>query len=134
MSITPETTALAVFRLFIADVDPDNQVLDDTHAGLFLSLYGVDPTDIPPSGRWSIRRAAADALDAIAVSETLVGKVIRTQDLSTDGTKVAASLREQAARLRTLADEEEEAELDATDAHSDFGVVEFAPYPFPARW
>lgn len=47
---------------------------------------------------------AADALDAIATSEVLIGKKISTQDLSTDGPAVAAELRKQAAALRARAD------------------------------
>lgn len=49
------------------------------------------------------RLAAADALDAIAASEVLVSKKIRTQDLSTDGPAVAAELRALAQRQRDLA-------------------------------
>lgn len=83
-------------RLLIADVDPDRQLLDDAQLAGFLRIEAEVP-----------KRAAAAALDAIATSELLVSKVIRTQDLSTDGAKVAAELRARADRLRAQADDAE---------------------------
>lgn len=65
----------------------------------------------------SIKRAAAQALDTIADNEALVSKAIRTQDLQTDGAKVADSLRKRAASLR--------AQADAADDAADDGFVEF---------
>jgi len=121
-------TALETFRLLISDTDTERQVLDDATAGGFLAMFGVATPAFDTYPVWSIRRAAAEALDAIAVSETLVGKVIRTKDLSTDGTKVAAELRAQADRLRARADDEEDA---AAGAYSGLSVVEFSPWPWP---
>ena len=94
-------------RLLIADVGTE-QILTDGQVGGFLDLNDAN-----------VRRAAADALDAIAISEALVSKVIRTQDLATDGSKVAATLQARAAQLRLQAD--------AADADVDGGlqVVEF---------
>jgi hypothetical protein len=69
-----------------------------------------------------VRRAAADALDTIATSEVLVSKVIRTQDLSTDGAKVADALRKQAQVLRQQADAADAAEDDGF-----FDVVDTLP-------
>ncbi len=86
-------------RLLIADTDEANEVLDDFQINGFLSLNDGN-----------VRRAAADALDAIADSETLVSKVIRTQDLNTDGSKVADSLRKHADRLRQQADSDDDTE------------------------
>lgn len=51
--------------------------------------------------------AAARCLEAIAVSEVLVGKRIQTQDLSTDGAKVAAELRALAKQYRDRARDED---------------------------
>lgn len=79
-------------RLLIADTDPDRRVLDDDDVLAFLDVEGG-----------SVKLAAAQALDSIASSEVLVGKVIRTQDLSTDASKVAAELRAHAASLRVQA-------------------------------
>jgi hypothetical protein len=91
-------------RLLISDVDPDRRVLSDDDVVGFLDVEGG-----------VVKLAAAQALDAIASSEALVGKVIRTQDLSTDGAKVAESLRAHAALLRGQ----------AADEDGSFDVVEF---------
>lgn len=123
-------TALSTLRLLIADVDPDRQLITDDQATGYLALHGItDPTnpdgdDDPP--RWRIRAAAADVLDAIATSEALVGKVIRSQDVTTDGAKLAAELRAQAANHRALA----AAEQAAAEAEDDPGLVvlEFHPW------
>ena len=92
-------------RLLISDVDPNNLVLTDAQVTGFLAINDGN-----------VRRAAADALDTIATSEVLVSKVIRTQDLSTDGTKVATVLRDQAKALR--------AQADAADSAADDGVFD----------
>lgn len=83
-------------RLLIADQDPENQIFPDGVLQEYLDLN---------KGR--TRRAAADALDAIATSEALISKVIRTQDLQTDGAKVADALRQHADRLRQQEDEDD---------------------------
>lgn len=80
---------IADARHLIADLDPDARVLTDEQIGTYLRLNGG-----------SVRLAAADMLDAIAVSEVLVSKVIATQDVSADGAKVADSLMKRAASLR----------------------------------
>lgn len=113
-------------RLLIADVDETRLVLTDDMIEGYLARYGVEPAG-PVTPRAPITRAAADALDAIATSEALVGKVMRTADgISTDGAKVADALRRQAAALRAQADQE-----DATDDVNDgsaFEVAEFHPH------
>ncbi|MFC8732176.1 hypothetical protein ACFT5B_06940 [Luteimicrobium sp. NPDC057192] len=114
------TTAAGQVRLLIADVGV-TQILDDAQITGYLAAYGLTPTS-PASERAGIRRAAADALDAIATSEALVSKVIKTQDLSTNGAQVADALRNHAATLR------DQAATDDDDA-SWFGVAEFQPYP-----
>jgi hypothetical protein len=90
-------------RLLIADVSTDDtkRLLGDDAVTGFLTMNAGN-----------IKRAAADALDAIADSEALVSKVIRTQDLQTDGAKVADSLRKHADRLRAQADTADDAEDD----------------------
>lgn len=96
-------------RLLIADVD-DDPLIDDEQLAGYLALNDD-----------SVRRAAADALDAIADSETLVSKKIRTQDLQTDGPATATSLRAHAARLRAQADADE----------SFVEIIDFAPSACP---
>lgn len=87
------TTALGKVRLLIADLDESAFIFTDDILNGYLSLNAD-----------SVHRAAADALDAIATTEVLLAKKIRTQDLSTDGPAVAAELRKQATGLRAKAD------------------------------
>lgn len=123
------TQATGQVRLLISDVDQQNEILSDDMIAGFLSRYGV-AADGPTTPRGPVSRAAADALDTIATSEALVGKVIRTGDgLSTNGATVADALRKHAAALRARALEEDE---DDGTAGGYFGVAEFQPYPYPA--
>lgn len=102
------TTPLGKARLLSADLDPANPLLTDEQLNGYLALHSDNPY-----------RAAADALDAMATSEVLLSKKIRTQDLSTDGPAVAAELRKQASYLRGKAD--------ADDALADGGYFEIVP-------
>lgn len=83
------TTPLGQVRLLIADVDEGNEVLTDPMLEGYLLLTGDN-----------VRLAAAQALDAIAVSETLVSKVMTTLDVTTNGAVVANALRAAATELR----------------------------------
>ena len=87
-------------RLIISDPDGPDALLDEGSIAGFIDLNGGN-----------LRLAAADALDAIATSEVLVSKKIRTQTLSTDGPAVSAELRALADRQRALA----QAAVDAED-------------------
>lgn len=73
----------------------------------------------------SVLRAAGFALMAISTSEAMISKVIKTQDLGTDGAKVAEAMRKNAEAYFARAD----AELIAADsfyiAIHDPGI----PYP-----
>lgn len=69
--------------------------------------------------------AAADALLAIATNEALISKKIRTEDLSTDGSVIANSLRQIAQEYRKR-QEDEDAEDAALEA---FELVDFTAYP-----
>lgn len=124
-------------RLLIADLDTDNQLLDDDTVVGYLSMHGVTRSDATFPGKtptWSVRRAAADALDAIATSEVLVSKVIRTAaGVVTDGAKVADALRKQAVALRAQADADAAAAAVDEADDCDLDVIEFAPYP-RGRW
>ncbi|RHA38735.1 hypothetical protein [Cellulomonas rhizosphaerae] len=116
-------TAAGQVRLLISDLDETRQILTDDHIAGYLGRWGLEPTD-GVANRGAISRAAADALDAIATSEALVSKVIRTQaGTSTDGAKVADALRKQAATLRAQAD------TDEGGSDGAFDVIEFSPYP-----
>lgn len=101
-------------RLLIADTDPADCVLRTDQIELLLEMDG------------NVRLAAATALEIIARSEVLVSKVIRTQDLQTNGAAVAAELRASATELRRqVADGE-------GDSTVGFDIVEFRP-PFNRR-
>lgn len=114
------TTPVGQVRLLIADL-ADPPTLDDNMLEGYLSMHGYIASDADSINRQGIWRASADALDAIATSEVLTSKVIRTQDLSTDGAKVADSLRKQATALRSKADQ-----ADAED-DSFFEFIPFCP-------
>ena len=82
-------------------------------------------------------RAAASALRALAVSEGLIQKVIKTEDLQTDGAKLASALMAGAKALEERADAVEEEE-------DTMMIVDFQPLPmdgfpyslhgFPTPW
>jgi hypothetical protein len=102
-------------RLLIADVDEDNLILTDDQINGYLAIE---------SG--SVKRAAASALVAIASSETLVSKKIRTLDgLQTDGPAVAAALLKHAQDLR------EQAETDEDDLGG-IDIIDFQDPPLSA--
>ncbi len=105
------STPTGQVRLLIADLR-DPPILSDDMIRGFLDM------------QLSVKRAAADALDAIASSEALLSKVMRTQDRQTNGAAVADALRKHAASLRAQAAAEDESA--AEDSH--FGIVEFSPY------
>lgn len=109
----PMTEAIDDVRLLMADTDPAKRIFSSRQISRFLAL-----------NNGNVRRAAAQALDVIASSEVMVSKVIKTQDLQTDGAKVAEALRKQAAELRRQADD---GEGDA--AATGFEVAEYEPYP-----
>lgn len=112
MTSTPDyTSPVMQVRLLIADLDTANPVLTDDQVGGYLTVEGDN-----------VKLAAASALEAIASSEALVSKVIKSRDLSTDGPAVAKSLREHAASLRAQAADEDEGFFD---------IVDFGPHAGP---
>lgn len=79
--------------------------------------------------RGRVKRAAADAVEAIATSEALISKVIKTEDLQTDGAKVANALLVRARQLRD-SDREDEGREDAEF----FTISNFRPRPPNYGW
>lgn len=77
----------------------------------------------------NVKRAAADAIRALAVSEGLISKVVKTEDLQTDGAKLASALRSVAADLEESADRE-----DDRDNHGFFSIAPFRPAPPNQGW
>jgi hypothetical protein len=89
-------TPVGQVRLLLNDVTTP-YVFTDGELTAFLTLEGD-----------SVKRAAAQAIDANASSEVLAAKVLRTQDVATDGAKVADALRKHADRLRAQADADDD--------------------------
>lgn len=110
------STDIGMIRLLIPDRDPDNLLFADRDLAALLVLEGN-----------AVKRATASALELVANNESMVSKVIKTQDLQTDGTKVAADLRAQAAELRRQANEDDDATAGGLD------IIDFRP-PFNRRW
>lgn len=107
------TTVLGLTRLFATDINESNPILTDAQwSGLITACGG------------SARLAAAQGLEAIAVSELLISKVIVSQDLSVDGSKVAAELRALAAVLRQQVDD---GWGNSGLEDSSFAIVDFNP-------
>src|SRR5690349_5445867 len=96
----PDTDAGTV-RLLVNDVGAP-WVFSDAEINSFLALEGGN-----------VKRAAAQAIDTNATNEVLASKVLRSQDVSTDGAKVADAMRKHAAALReqALLDEEADGEF-----------------------
>ena len=117
--ITPPdySSAIGQVRLLIPDTeqlsDPGNPsasasyLFSDGQISAFLSLYSSN-----------VKRSAAQAKLVLATSEALINKVIKTADYSTDGAKLGAELRAQAAQLQTEADKD-----DLDDSYDEFVVV-----------
>lgn len=121
-----EPDKVAQIRLIIADVDTSNQLFTDEQIQTYLALSGG-----------TVRLAAADALEAIAVSEVLISKKIQSQHLTTDGPAVAEALRKLAATQRQLAADEgdESAEIfDIVDTLASDARPEHTNYPYHEIW
>lgn len=98
-SYIPSTDS-GMVRLLLNDVS-DPWIFSDAEIDAFLTLEGG-----------SVKRAAAQAIDTNADNEALASKVLRSQDLATDGAKVADALRKRAAVLRQQADTEQNLDTD----------------------
>lgn len=117
------STTIGRIRALIPDIEPvdyagsgvPEYMFSDKHLdGLYQIAAGDDPA--------RIYRAAASALRALAVSEGLIQKVIRTEDLQTDGAKLASALL---AGAKALEDRGDAAEEDSDTMR----IVDFQPQP-----
>lgn len=132
------STVVGQIRALIPDVEqvdyadtgyPEYMFSDSHLNGLHLISRG--------DGVARVYRAAASALRALAVSEGLIQKVIRTEDLQTDGAKLASAIL---AAARQLDDQADMAEEDSETMM----IVDFQPLPqdgfpvslrgFPSDW
>ena len=123
MPVTPDitppdyTTAVGQVRLLIPDVEqlgdlanpvtPASYIFSDPQIQAFLSLYSNN-----------VKRAAAQAKLVLSTSEALINKVIKTDDLATDGAKLAQELRAQAQMLMAEADKD-----DTEDSYDSITIV-----------
>jgi hypothetical protein len=86
-------------RLLIADTVADTALFADEEISAF-----IEQEDDGQGGTPTVKRAAALALEVIAVDAVRTLKVVQMLDLKTDGAAVARALRSQAAQLREQAD------------------------------
>lgn len=111
------STTVGQIRLLIPDIEvledyndpanPAEYLFSDAAIQAFAALYNNN-----------VKLAAAQAKLVLATSEALIGKVIKTNDYSTDGAKLGAELRAQAKQLQ------DEAQYDAqVEAYDQFTVV-----------
>jgi hypothetical protein len=124
--VTPPNyaTAIGQVRLLIPDTEQLENLADptadaeyifqDSQIQAFLTLYSDN-----------VKRAAAQAKLVLATSETLINKVIRTSDYTTDGAKLGAELREQAKLLQAEADKD-----DLVDSYDESFIV----VPQTTKW
>jgi len=96
-------------RLLINDVDPDDEVFADDEIAVFLLLEGG-----------AVKLAAAQAIDTNADNEALASKVLRSQDVATDGAKLADALHKRAQALRDQHYQELEGD-------GSFEIIDFEP-------
>lgn len=92
------TTSAGMVRVLVNDLEVGDFVFTDEEIAAYLAMEGDN-----------VKRAAAQAIDTIADNEALASKVYRSQDVGTDGAKVADALRKRAASLRAQADKDEAA-------------------------
>ena len=117
--VTPPdySTTLGQVRLLIPDTEklanPANPsaaaeyLFNDSQVTAFLSLYASN-----------VKKATAQAKLVLATSESLINKVIKTGDYATDGAKLGAELRAQAAELRIEAEKDE-----MEDSYEEISIV-----------
>lgn len=87
------TTPTGQCRLLVADFDvPDNVIFQDEVYGAFLNMNNQN-----------VRLAAAQALDVVAINETLIQKSITLLDLKTNGPAMQVAIAAQAKELRRQA-------------------------------
>lgn len=132
------SSTIGRIRALIPDVEQVDYTDEGSPEYMFSDAH-LDSLYFTASGDGLARlyRAAASALRALAVSEGLIQKVIRTEDLQTDGAKLASALLSAARALEDRADTAEEDE-------GAMMVVDFQPLPqdgfsytlhgFPESW
>lgn len=103
------TSVVGRIRKFIPDLkpleDPKNPLAEPEFyfSDAELTGFGFEYMVDGVLNASNVKRAAADAIDALANNEALVLKKITTEDLETDGAAVANALRLGASALRNQA-------------------------------
>lgn len=110
------TTDVGKLRLLLVDVDSTNPIFQDNELEVFLSLKNSN-----------LQRAAALAYRVMAGNQTLVLKVIKLLQLSTDGASVGRELRQ----LATAFDDS--ATFDEASSGDLFDWAEMVLNPFSER-
>lgn len=101
------STEVGLVRVLVPDLSTVDDTVDTNY------LFSDDELEaLVGLYNGSVRRAAAAALDALAVNEALLYRYLRTDDLTVDGTKGAEVLRKRANGLRNEADDEDAAALE----------------------
>lgn len=126
MSDIDYSSPVGQVRLLIPDVEeledprdlrrPAEYIFSDEQIRAYLTIEGGN-----------VKCAAASALAAIAASEVLILKVIKTDDKVTDGAKVGAELR---ARAKMLRDEAAQEQVNDTT----FELIDFTYRPEDWAW
>jgi hypothetical protein len=109
------TTDRGRVRLLITDRDAANEIFNDNEIDAFLALMDNN-----------VFRAAAIALFQIAASEALLLKVIKLLELTTDGARVADSLRGLALEYQEKADLAEAGEVGGAFDYAEMVYDEFS--------
>lgn len=120
------TTPVGQVRLLIPDLEPLEDPRDLRLPPEFIFTDEQIQGYLLISGG-NVKKAAARALSAIAASEVLILKVIKTDDKTTNGASVGAELRLQAKRLW------DEAVAEETNDTS-FEFIPFDPRPRDWAW
>lgn len=102
-----EPSDIDTMRLLLNDVDEDTAVFSDEELQQFLTLEGG-----------AVKLAAAQAIDTNADDQALASKVLRSQDVQTDGAKLAQVLHARAERLRAQ-------HFNELEGDGVFSIVEF---------
>lgn len=98
----PTTEQLSIIRSLIPDTDAVFGVAEDQY------LFSDDDlTNFFTAGNDSVLRAAGYAVMAIGTSEAVISKIIRTQDLQTNGAMLSDSMVKKAQVLFDRADKDD---------------------------
>ncbi len=108
------TTDLGKVRLLIPDRSAASAFFNDEEIETFLVIED------------GVQRATALALETMASDQAMVLKVIRVQDLSTDGRAVSQALLERAGKLRSQAEAADAAQVGGSFDIAEWGVTPFA--------